>query len=224
MVGIGITTYKRKDLLEKCLENFQKYSTRPYKLYVAQDTDANRKGIALRKNECLENLKDCDYIFLFDDDCYPIQSGWEDFFIKAHKASGYHHFCYLTKNLHIEKNYYFCGDYTIKSYAQCGGVFMFITKEVLNKVGGFYNGYKFYGFEHLGYTLRIFFAKLIPEMYLSVDGAENYLFAHDYQEENFQSTMDKETKLALSEENKYILETDAKEIYRPIITERYESK
>jgi glycosyltransferase involved in cell wall biosynthesis len=224
MVGIGITTYKRKDLLEKCLENFQKYSTHPYKLYIAQDTDANRKGIALRKNECLENLKHCDYIFLFDDDCYPIQSGWEDFFIKAHKASGYHHFCYLTKNLHIEKNYYFCGDYTIKSYAQCGGVFMFITKEVLNKVGGFYNGYKFYGFEHLGYTLRIFFAKLIPEMYLSVDGAENYLFAHDYQEENFQSTMDKETKLALSEENKYILETDAKEIYRPIITERYESK
>jgi hypothetical protein len=57
-------------------------------------------------------------------------------------------------------------------------------------------------------------------MYLCVDGTENYLFAHDYQEDDFQSTMDKETKLALSEENKYILETDAKEIYRPIKMEK----
>jgi glycosyltransferase involved in cell wall biosynthesis len=220
MVGIGITTYKRKDLLAKCLDNIKTYSTLPYKLYVAEDTDEDRRGIALRKNECLSNLTDCEYIFLFDDDCYPIQKGWEEFFIKAHKESGYHHFCYLTKNLHIEKNYYFCGEYTIKSYVQCGGVFMFLTQEVLKKVGGFYNGYKYYGFEHLGYTLRIFFAKLIPEMYLCVDGTEKYLFAHDYQEDDFQSTMDKETKLALSEENKYILETDANTIYRPITTEK----
>ena len=220
MVGIGITTYKREDLLAKCLDNIKEYSTLPYKLYVAKDSDEDRKGIALRKNECLSNLSDCEYIFLFDDDCYPIKQGWEEFFIKAHKESGYHHFCYLTKNLHIEKNYYFCGEYTIKSYVQCGGVFMFLTQEVLKKVGGFYNGYKYYGFEHLGYTLRVFFAKLIPEMYLSVDGTENYLFAHDYQEDDFQSTMDKETKLALSEENKYILETDANTIFRPITTEK----
>lgn len=220
MVGIGITTYKRKDLLVKCLDNIEKYSKQPYVLYVAEDTDEDRKGIALRKNECLANLSNCDYIFLFDDDCYPIKEGWEDFFIKAYKESGYHHFCYLTNKLHQEKNYYFCGDYIVKSYTQCGGVFMFLTQEVLKKVGGFYNGYKYYGFEHLGYTLRVFFAKLIPEMYLCVDGTENYLFAHDYQEEDFVSTMDKETKLALSEENKYILETDANTIYRPILTEK----
>lgn len=219
-VGIGITTYKRKDLLKKCLEHFEKYSTLPYRLYVAEDTDEDRKGIALRKNECLYHLQDCEYIFLFDDDCYPIKEGWEDFFINAHKESGYHHFCYLTKNLHMEKNYYFCGEYTIKSYSQCGGVFMFLTREVLKKVGGLYDGYKFYGFEHIGYSWRIFNAKLIPEMYLCVEGTENYLFAHDYQVDEFQSTIDKETKLALSEENKYILETDTKEIYRPIKTDK----
>lgn len=219
-VGIGITTYKRKDLLKKCLEHFEKYSTLPYRLYVAEDTDEDRKGIALRKNECLYHLQDCEYIFLFDDDCYPIKEGWEDFFINAHKESGYHHFCYLTKNLHMEKNYYFCGEYTIKSYSQCGGVFMFLTREVLKKVGGLYDGYKFYGFEHIGYSWRIFNAKLIPEMYLCVEGTESYLFAHDYQVDEFQSTIDKETKLALSEENKYILETDTKEIYRPIKTDK----
>lgn len=219
-VGIGITTYKRKDLLKKCLEHFEKYSTLPYRFYVAEDTDEDRKGIALRKNECLYHLQDCEYIFLFDDDCYPIKEGWEDFFINAHKESGYHHFCYLTKNLHMEKNYYFCGEYTIKSYSQCGGVFMFLTREVLKKVGGLYDGYKFYGFEHIGYSWRIFNAKLIPEMYLCVEGTESYLFAHDYQVDEFQSTIDKETKLALSEENKYILETDTKEIYRPIKTDK----
>ena len=219
-IGIGITTYKRKDLLQVCLDKIHKHTPRPFKLYVAEDTDEERKGIALRKNECLNALKDCDYIFLFDDDCYPVQDNWTNFFIDAHKKSGFHHFCYLTNKLHTEKSNYFIDDLVIKSYVTCGGVFLFLTKEVIQKVGGFYNKYEFYGYEHLGYTLRIFFAKLIPEMYLCIENTDKYLYAHDYQEDGFSSTLDYKTRVDLSEIGKYVLEEDAKEIYRPIIVDK----
>ena len=74
-IGIGYTTYKRDDLLQECLDNLRLNTTLDYKLHIARDTDEDRRGIALRKNECLHHLQDCDYIFLFDDDCYPIKKG-----------------------------------------------------------------------------------------------------------------------------------------------------
>jgi GT2 family glycosyltransferase len=219
-IGIGVTTYKRKALLQECLDNIHKFTERPFKLYVAEDTDADRKGIALRKNECLFHLQDCDYIFLFDDDCFPIKSGWEKFFIEASNHTNYHHFNYLKSDIHLEKNFHFQGDYTIQSYHRCGGVFLFLTKEVLQKVGGFYDKYEFHGFEHLGYTLRIMMSGLIPEMYLCPSGADEYLFAYDYEVKDFQSTIPNDLKHEMNEKNKFLLEKDCESIYREIIWEK----
>ena len=219
-IGIGVTTYKRKDLLKVCLDNIHKHTERPFLLHVAEDTDADRRGIALRKNECLNALKDCDYIFLFDDVCYPISDGWVQFFIDAHKKSGFHHLCYLNDKIHTEKSNYFIDNYIIKSYTTCGGVFLFITNEVIKKVGGFYDKYDLYGFEHLGYSLRIFMAKLVPEMYLSVEDTDKYLYSHDYQEKDFSSSIDYNSRVEMSEKGKRIFEVDAKEIYRPIVWEK----
>ena len=219
-IGIGITTYKRDDLLKVCLDKISEHTKSEYTLYVAKDSDEDRRGIALRKNECLFHLQDCDYIFLFDDDCYPIKDGWETFFIEASKHTNYHHFNYLTSKNHLEKNYYFHGDWTIQSYHKCGGVFLFLTKEVLKKVGGLFDEYDMYGFEHLGYTLRIMMSGLIPEMYLCPSGADEYLFAHDYENENFASTLCQEVKEKMNEKNKFVLEKDCEQIYREIIWQR----
>ena len=65
-------------------------------LYVATDSDKDRQGVARRKNECLRALKDCDYVFLFDDDCFPIKDGWVNFFIQSGDA----HLLYLHSDLH----------------------------------------------------------------------------------------------------------------------------
>ena len=67
-IGIGITTYNRPDMLNKCLEHIKKHTFNDnVTIYVADDSN-ERKGVAYRKNECLRALKDCDYVFLFDDD------------------------------------------------------------------------------------------------------------------------------------------------------------
>jgi glycosyltransferase involved in cell wall biosynthesis len=219
-IGIGFTTYKRDNLLAECLDNLRLYTTSDYKLHIARDSDEDRRGIALRKNECLHHLQDCDYIFLFDDDCYPIKKGWEQFVIKAHEDSGEHHFAYLKDNIHTAKNFYFCGDTTTKSFVTCGGVFLSITKECLKKVGGFWDNYDLYGFEHLGYSFRVFSAKLNSDLFMSVEGLEEYLFAYDYEEKNFQSTIPLQERIDMSEKGKKIFELDAQVIYKPIVYEK----
>lgn len=219
-IGIGYTTYKRDDLLQECLDNLRLNTSSNYKLYIARDSDLDRRGIALRKNECLHHLQDCDYIFLFDDDCYPKKKGWEQFIIKAHEASGEQHFAYLKDNIHTAKNFYFCGDVTTKSFVTCGGVFLSITKECLKKVGGFWDKYEIYGFEHYGYSFRAFQAKLNSDLFMSIEGLEDYLFAYDYEDKEFKSTIPLDERIELSEKGKKIFALDAEVIYKPIIYEK----
>ena len=219
-IGIGYTTYKRDALLQECLDNLRLYTTSDYKLYISRDSDEDRRGIALRKNECLHHLQDCDYIFLFDDDCYPKKKGWEQFIIKAHQDSGEQHFAYLKDSIHSAKNFYFCGDTTIKSFVTCGGVFLSITKECLKKVGGFWDKYEIYGFEHYGYSFRAFQAKINSDLFMSVEGLEDYLFAYDYEDKEFKSTIPLDERIELSEKGKKIFAIDAEVVYKPIIYER----
>jgi hypothetical protein len=219
-IGIGYTTYKRDDLLQECLDNIRLNTTSDYKLHIARDTDDDRRGIALRKNECLHHLQDCDYIFLFDDDCYPIKKGWEVFVIEAHLASGEHHFAYLKNSIHTAKNYYFCGNKTTMSFVTCGGVFLSITKECLKKVGGFWDEYDLYGFEHYGYSFRAFQAKLNSDLFMSIEGLDEYLFAYDYEDKNFQSTIPLEQRIEMSEKGKKLFALDAKVIWKPIVYEK----
>lgn len=219
-IGIGFTTYKRDVLLQECLDNLRLYTTSDYKLHIARDTDEDRRGIALRKNECLHHLQDCDYIFLFDDDCYPIKKGWEQFVIKAHQDSGEHHFAYLKDSIHSAKNFYFCGDTTLKSFVTCGGVFLSITKECLKKVGGFWDEYDLYGFEHYGYSFRAFEAKLNSDLFMSIEGLEDYLFAYDYEDKNFKSTIPLDQRIEMSEKGKKLFALDAKVIWKPIVYDK----
>lgn len=108
MIGIGITTCNRPDLIKGCIENIQKFTTEPYKIFVVDDASEipfnmdsvksmrfhERQGTGISKNACLEHLDDCEHIFLFDDDCWPIKTGWEKLYIEASKTSNCLHFGY----------------------------------------------------------------------------------------------------------------------------------
>lgn len=203
-IGIGVTTYNRTQHLELWSEQLNKccnmntfllykgnganYYTsvadKNYAVYVAHDTE-NRKGIAYRKNECLRALKDCDYIFLFDDDTLPIKEGWAEFFIEASKASGQQHFQYLRETQSIKCTH---GEDTIvndtitsiKCYTNTSGCLMFMTKECIEKVGAYNVGYGIYGFEHADYSRRIHRAGLTPlGAYSCPSQAGEYIYAMD---------------------------------------------
>ncbi len=124
-IGIGVTTTpNRSDYIETWRKKFEKVKPKHYHLHIHEDV--SYKGVAYSKNQNLKTLKDCDYIFLFDDDCYPIKEGWAEYFINSNEQ----HLLFLN---HTHKVLARTGN--VEHFNDCGGVFMFITSEVLNKVG-----------------------------------------------------------------------------------------
>lgn len=193
-IGLGISTFNRPKHKELCHSSALKTADN-IQIYIAEDTLKDRRGIAKRKNECLQNLKENDFVFLADDDIVFLKEGWAEFFIEASKASGQRHLMFLKETSaikkissfdistkidisdSIERNFPFI----INSYNNCGGCFMFLTKEVIEKVGGFNKEYGIYGFEHAGYSQRIHKAGLTPMgAYLCPQRASEYIYAMDY--------------------------------------------
>lgn len=219
MIGIGVTTYNRPEILEKCLENIRRFTKSDYTLYVAEDKNDDRKGIAKRKNECLYFLQDFEYIFLFDDDCYPIQEGWEQSIIDSSKKTKSQHFCYNKEPFYKIEGYQYINDVELECYGASGGVLLFYTKDVIKAIGGFYEGYDTYGFEHIGHSIRIFRSGLSADLFCCPSDLKKYIYSHDYDENDFfknNSTIDIHTKNLLTAKNKKICFEQDLKIYIPL--------
>lgn len=108
MIGIGVTTRNRPELIKKCVKMIKRHSPFKHKLVVIDDESDEpvqiddvqvvrfnkRGGVAAGKNKCLEILHECEHVFLFDDDCWPIKDGWAQQYIDAAEKSDCFHFCY----------------------------------------------------------------------------------------------------------------------------------
>lgn len=175
IIGVGVTTYKREAHIKLFVSQMKKFL--PPNCLFKIISDREGKGVAWAKNEALRKLKNCDYIFLFDDDCFPIKGGWAEFFIKKHKETGQDHFLYLKETSTIRKVNEVNGLYYFNN---CGGCFMFLTKEVIEKVGGFNPEYSRYGYEHAGYSKRVYEAGLTTYPYICPKGAEEFITSFDY--------------------------------------------
>jgi len=177
-IGIAVTTTpKRIELLETCLKHISAYSCEHF-LYV--HNDEHYKGIAYSKNKCLEALMDagCDYLFMFDDDCYPVKVGWEKVFIDSGLSHASLTYCEWgdgkpNKNK-ILKTYK-----GIDFFNNPCGMMLYFTRYCVEKVGGFNPDYKQYGLEHLGLSRRIYNAGLIPNPYVAPHGAMDYFYCLD---------------------------------------------
>jgi glycosyltransferase involved in cell wall biosynthesis len=201
--GVAISTFNRPDFLDITLWHWNKYSSENTDIYVVDD-GSNKKqeneevckkyprikliyqenqGISKTKTRGLSELKNHDYIFLSDDDCFPIKYNYEDVFIKYHLSSNNHHFIYLIDRIrehviHGDKHEVFPG---IESYQNCGGMLLFATKYCVNTIGGFDNRMKFYGYEHAQWTSKVFSSGLNPHgKHLCPTEALDYFFTIDF--------------------------------------------
>lgn len=148
-----------------------------------------RMGIAKAKNKCLLELQDlykCDYFFLLDDDVFPIKDGWCEMYINAHKITKENHFLYLRPQGVVSQESSMTqfdaqlNRADVEIFDNCQGCFMFMTKKVIEKVGGMNKDYGVYGYEHASYSQRVRAAKLNKYgTYLHVSGAEKYIYAMD---------------------------------------------
>jgi GT2 family glycosyltransferase len=194
-VGIGITTYNRPFVVDTVakIKQFTPYA----KIVVVDDCShvINRPsgvtyirlgenvGVAKAKNKCLEMLEDCDYIFLFDDDTYPITEGWDQAYIKASQDSRQGHLCFTFPKLYngISNGNDYAGIYRgLSVYKKGCGCMIMVTKEALQRVGGMSAKYKRYGCEHLGWSYRMANAGVNKYAFVDVPNSLELLYSADY--------------------------------------------
>lgn len=173
-IGIGITTCDRPELYKLCFEKIFKHTNCAFQIATYDDT-VTKKGVAHAKNRLIDALYmiGCDYIFLFDHDAFPITDGWQDYFIN----SGINHLIYANDKEHnlmytdlITGNQIFEGS---------SGVMLFMTREVIEKVGHMDESYGRYGFEHSDYSRRVCRAGLIPHPFICLTDTSKYIHSLD---------------------------------------------
>lgn len=202
-IGIAITTRNRSDVLSACLRHFSVFKPEFEYAFVVLDDNSDkdeseinervcvengfsmnyvysseRMGIAKAKNQCLYMLGDCEYYFLFDDDCFPKRLSWDSLYVNCYKHSGCHHLLY---NAHIGPYAPVGRAFGVEEYNAELGVLMFMTRHCLDVIGGFDERYGIYGYEHIEYTRRAQEAILTNKLGRSCVplSASDYIYAFD---------------------------------------------
>lgn len=217
-IGIGITTFRRQIIVNRCLTHILQFTNigdssigREIIISVVADSEhpSERMGVAKAKNKCLNTLKDCDHVFLFDDDCWPIKTGWMELFIE----SGEDHLVYCHNSIHeLFESRPAKGSGTIDLYSSCGGVMLYMTKSAINKVGAMNESFGLYGFEHAEYSMRILQENNFP----SIRGANQYLYSSDYEDpRNVKSSMEEIEKQIALMKSRYVFYNKPKSIHIP---------
>lgn len=178
-IGIGITTFNRNSQLMTTLLRIKKHTPRGAKIVIVDDGSTiaepqatfrfnKNQGSPIAKNKCLELLDDCEHIFLFDDDTYPISDNW----FKPYIESPEPHLNYTFK-------YKFDEWENHNVFDNPNGCMMYFHKSVLNKVGGFDTGFIKYGYWHGSMSCRIYNAGLTSFPFMDVVNSKDLIYSLD---------------------------------------------
>lgn len=173
-IGIAITAYHRPDVLESSLKEWAKYLPDGAEFVVVQDVE----GVAKAKNLCLKLLeeKGVTNYFLFDEDCTPKVKGWELPYLNSNEEHLLYQFKLPNKPASDMRVLY--QDDKLISYSHTRGAMIYVTKKVLETVGGFDEEYGTF-FEHPDYTNRIHNAGLTTHRAADVVGSEKLFYCLD---------------------------------------------
>lgn len=180
--GVGITTRNRPECLETCLRHFINFGygdkivviddnsemwqvnkdiVESFGVNVTYKYSNSRLGVSKAKNACLWELRDCEHVFLFDDDTWPQCDNWAETWIKINEVNGVGHSMFnVTAEELLDLNPAFravvkpiasIGDSDTKmvSFSNCFGVMLYFNRACLDTIGGFLNDTPhLYGYEH----------------------------------------------------------------------------
>lgn len=194
-IGVGVITTPNRQIND----NIEKFTDPSANLYIYLDKEF--KGAAHARNALLSQLSDCDHVFLFDDDCYPVMTGWEQYFIEQAKK---HNIGYIVlpeafKTPLISLN----GEMAVWN----GGIgcFSYQNQQALKAIGGYNTAYSKYGFEDAGRLFRAIRAGLTGGEYPSCPiRAIAYIHSEDVYAENPNVNYTYEQKQKFIEMNKPI--------------------
>jgi len=208
-IGVGVITMGVRALKD--------YKTAP-DTYFHVHTDTDRKGVSHARNSCLKHLYDqgCDYMFVFDDDCYPVVGGWENYFVKCHEQSGLNFFilpeAFKDTALSLDEH---------EIIRWTGGLcqFAFYTRKLVEEVGYYNNSYDRYGYEDAGYMHRVWHSGLNGRAsgHPSPFRVLAYIHSEDVYGENPESNISHEDKQVYIQKNYPIYQEEIRSdrIYYP---------
>lgn len=142
-------------------------------------------GIARAKNKCLEMLDElgCTHFFLSDDDFYPTSPDWW----KPYVESDQPHLMYIFQDFSTKQKVHdtaiIYNDGKIKAYSHPRGVLLYVTKSVLDRVGGMDPEFGLWGWDHPEWSDRIFNAGLTTFKYMDIPDSNKLFHCMDEHQE-----------------------------------------
>lgn len=225
-IGIGITTHNRQALAASTLAKIQA-ATPGARIVVVDDASQPRVripgaevyrfeknvGIARAKNKCLELLADCDHIFLFDDDTYPLAPGWTEPYV----TSPEHHLMYLfeawASGTPVGDDAIVYTDARHTAHHHARGCMLYVDRLVLDTVGGMDVRFGMAMNEHLDWSMRIHNAGLTTFRYMDVLGSEQLIYSMD-QHQEVRTSIEKRGEYRQSNEH-LLSESETSRAYMP---------
>jgi|LakMenEpi03Aug12_release.lakeMendotaPanAssembly.Ray.scaffolds.fasta_scaffold461007_2 glycosyltransferase involved in cell wall biosynthesis len=181
-IGVGIITCDRPDYFKKLIKSLEGISISDF--YIINDGEKQingggvkthnnippKQGVGKAKNQALRYLKDCDYIFLLEDDIIIKDKTVFAKYIEASKISGIQHFNFA---FHGVDNYFSDGspavrlklDYSptvsVSLYPNVYGAFSMYTKKCIEEAG-LMDEFYYNAMEHVDHTTLIIKANMHP--------------------------------------------------------------
>jgi hypothetical protein len=169
-LGIAITTYNRRAMLQAQIETLHRLTTCTFDLVVCDDGSADdtvaamaargiptiggvNRGIAWNKNRglfYLREIRGCEVILLLDDDVLPGHEGWERGWIEAVRRHGHINYMYAGPEILSGANTPEDPGVSHRLLGACIG----FSRAVLGYVGYMDTRFKGYGHEHTELTRR----------------------------------------------------------------------
>jgi glycosyltransferase involved in cell wall biosynthesis len=198
-IGIGIITCDRPDYLKKLIKSLA--SVPVSDLYIINDGEKQidggklkthnnlppKQGVGKTKNHALRYLKDCDYIFLLEDDIFIKDKTVFERYIEASKLSGIQHFNFA---FHGTDNYKPDGSPAIRLkldysqsvsvclYPNVYGAFSMYTKKCIERVG-LMDDFYYNAMEHVDHTAAIIKEGMHPPFRWFADIADSNNFIEE---------------------------------------------
>lgn len=228
-ISIAITTHNRHEVFQETYKNIKKFLPEGAKLIVVDDGSdvpvkeadfrfKTTQGIAVAKNKCLELMGEADYYFLFDDDCYPKVKDWHLHYINT----GLNHLCFSFDTFSNGKTNgrRKVGEHgNVVYWHEPCGLMLFLTRKCLDVVGGFDPAYGRWGYEHVGYSMRIQNAGLTPKPFMDVKNSLDLFHSFDWDQTVKRSVDSKDrARCIIPNHKKYVLEKKSSHYipYKPL--------
>ncbi|ASD53411.1 glycosyltransferase [Mycobacterium phage Lucky2013] len=188
-IGIGITTHNRREQFLEMLSSWRRYRPDDCRIVVVDDgsdipvppidgVEVLRNdiplGISAAKNRTLSALRDCEHVFLSDDDVAPVSADWWRPYVESRHEHMSLTFCTDVSGKRISHDHWLMGhlDDGTAIWSSPNGCLLYMTKHVIDTVGGYDQDlYPVCGAEHRDYSSRVFYAGLTQCEFMDVPGS-----------------------------------------------------